>query len=41
MRNFLTALFLIFLLLPMRVMADKDVATATAQAPVTTEISAQ
>ncbi len=44
MRNFLTALFLIFLLLPMRVMADDDRAAAgAAPGPVTAsmEISAQ
>ena len=41
MRNFLTALFLIFLLLPMRVMAENDTAMTAALVSAATEISAQ
>lgn len=41
MRNFLTVLFLIFLLLPMRVMADDDAGTSVAPTPASMEITAQ
>ncbi|MGI3184968.1 hypothetical protein [Nioella aestuarii] len=41
MRNFLTVLFVIFLLLPMRVMADDDAQTSVAPAAINAEISAQ
>jgi hypothetical protein len=41
MRNFLTVLFMIFLLLPMRVMADNEADTAIAPLAVSAEIPAQ
>lgn len=41
MRNFLTVLFVIFLLLPMRVMADDEASTADAPGAASLEISAQ
>ena len=41
MRNFLTVLFIIFLLLPMRVMADDEAETVDAPVTAITEITAQ
>lgn len=41
MQNFLTVLFMIFLLLPMRVMADDDAATPVAPVAANVEISVQ
>lgn len=40
MRNFLTVLFVIFLILPMRVMADDDAAAEIAPLVTSVEISA-
>ncbi|WP_276316985.1 hypothetical protein [Nioella ostreopsis] len=41
MRNFLTVLFVIFLILPMRVMADDDATAEIAPLVTGVEISAQ
>ena len=41
MRNFLTVLFIIFLILPMRVMADDDARTTDAPLAASQEITAQ